>query len=78
MFENELHGRNITCFHVHTVVAFSLLNSSVYFETIVVPHALVRNNTERVLVCFAQCPPMAAFCKTVASYPNPLLQRSSV
>lgn len=36
----------------------------IFIEIIVDSHALVRNNTERSLVHFAQFPKMVTFCKT--------------
>ena len=41
-----------------------------FYEIIIDSHAVVRNNTERSLVYFAQFPPMVTFCKTTVNYRN--------
>lgn len=48
MFENELHGRNISWFHHSHCDSLQ-----VFVEIIVYSHALVKSNTERALVHIA-------------------------
>lgn len=41
-----------------------------FTEILVDSRAIVRNNTERCLVHFAQLPPTVTFCKTIGQHHN--------